>query len=163
MITIWKHIPGYEGLYKVSSTGIVMRCDKYPGHVLKPGTNKQGRLQVILCRDGVPIRYQIHKLVLEAFVGPCPPGMECRHGDGDHTNNCIGNLSWGTHLANMHDKAIHGTQTRGESHPVAKLTEADVKAIRGSSGTYKAIAHKYGVTIGAIQAVRSGRTWAHVA
>lgn len=28
-------------------------------------------------------RVQVHRLVLEAFVGPCPPGMECRHLDGD--------------------------------------------------------------------------------
>jgi hypothetical protein len=160
MIEIWRAVPGYEGLYKVSSTGKVQRIGSL--HPLKQGKNLQGRAQVTLSRDGVTVRYQVHRLMLEAFTGPCPEGMECRHSDGDHTHNVIGNLAWGTHTENMQDKVKHGTHTSGETHPNAKLTEADVKAIRASTGTYKAIASQYGVTTGAIQAVLTGRTWTHI-
>ncbi|CAN7226522.1 NUMOD4 motif-containing HNH endonuclease [Caballeronia sp. LjRoot31] len=162
MIEIWRAVPGYEGLYKVSSEGRVKRCDKYPGHVLKFGHNKQGRRQVTLCRDGVAIKYQVHRLVLEAFVGSCPPGLECRHGDGDHLNNRLGNLCWGTHTQNMQDKIAHGTSGKGEANPHAKLCEDDIRAIRMSPHTQRALGKAYGVSQVAIQAVQKRRTWAHV-
>lgn len=58
--------------------------------------------------------YLVHRLVLEAFVGPCPPGMECRHfPDRDPTNNRLDNLSWATRKQNMEDKASHGTNRKG--------------------------------------------------
>jgi hypothetical protein len=163
MIEIWRHIPGYEGIYKVSDQGRVKRCDKYPGRVLKFGHNKQGRRQVALCRDGVAIKYQVHRLVLEAFVGPCPPGLECRHGDGDHLNNRPGNLCWGTHTENMRDKVKHGTQYRGKDAITnAKLTEDQVRAIRAAHGTQHSIAGLFGTTRVNVQAIRNGRSWQHV-
>ncbi len=51
----------------------------------------------------------VHRLVLEAFVGPCPDGMECRHLDGNQTNNWLDNLAWGTKQENEADKIRHGT------------------------------------------------------
>lgn len=51
----------------------------------------------------------VHRLVLEAFVGPCPEGMEGCHGDGDPTNNSLGNLRWDTATSNQLDKVRHGT------------------------------------------------------
>ena len=38
----------------------------------------------------------IHRLVLEAFVGPCPVGGECMHKDDNPRNNSLRNLKWGT-------------------------------------------------------------------
>lgn len=43
----------------------------------------------------------VHRLVLEAFTGPCPKGMECLHADDDPTNNHLTNLRWGTHSDNI--------------------------------------------------------------
>ena len=51
----------------------------------------------------------VHTLVLTAFVGPCPAGCECLHGDGNRTNNCDFNLRWGTRLENVRDSIAHGT------------------------------------------------------
>ena len=72
----------------------------------------------------------VHRLILEAFVGPCPAGLECRHGNGDPADNCIDNLSWGTHSANCLDKEDHGNGFRGESNRTARLTESQVIEIR---------------------------------
>lgn len=43
---------------------------------------------------------QVHRLVLEAFRGPCPPNMEALHLDDTPTNNAINNLQWNTKKAN---------------------------------------------------------------
>ena len=55
----------------------------------------------------VTCRY-VHRLVLEAFVGPCPPGLECLHRDHDTANNRLRNLRWGTRTENIEDKVKAG-------------------------------------------------------
>jgi hypothetical protein len=52
------------------------------------------------------VRY-VHRLVLEAFVGFCPGGMQCCHGDGNTANNHLSNLRWDTAKANAADKVRH--------------------------------------------------------
>jgi hypothetical protein len=47
-------------------------------------------------------------LVLEAFVGPCPDGLEACHWDDDPTNNRLSNLRWDTSIANKRDMARNG-------------------------------------------------------
>jgi hypothetical protein len=51
----------------------------------------------------------VHRLVLKAFVGPCPEGMEGCHWDGDACNNKLDNLRWATHAENVEDSIRHGT------------------------------------------------------
>jgi hypothetical protein len=52
----------------------------------------------------------VHRLVLEAFVGPCPEGKEARHfPDRDPRNNRLDNLSWATRTTNQRDRDFHGT------------------------------------------------------
>ena len=50
----------------------------------------------------------IHRLVLEAFVGPCPEGMETCHNNGVRTDNRLENLRWDTSSANNDDIVKHG-------------------------------------------------------
>jgi hypothetical protein len=107
---------------------------------------------------------RVHTLVLLAFVGPCPDGMECLHGDGDPANNALSNLRWGTHKENVEDAVRHGTQRRGERHPFARLTEADVKALRTPGGPTPAeVARLRGVKPSTAVYARGGRNWKHVA
>jgi hypothetical protein len=159
---LWEDIAGYEGFYQVSDAGNVRRI-KGVAHYLQPGYNNQGRLQVTLSREGDMRRFQIHRLVLEAFIGPCPEGMECRHLNGKHEDCTLGNLEWNTHTVNMQDKQIHGTERQGENHPHSKLTENDVRAIRAAKGTQREIAAHYGVSQVAIHHIRTRKTWKHVA
>lgn len=78
--------------------------------MLTPFLDKGGYPMVTLCQGGKQGNHHVHTIVLEAFVGPCPPGMEACH-DPDRTRtNCLpSNLRWDTRKANHADKRKHGT------------------------------------------------------
>ena len=67
---------------------------------------------------------KVHQLICEAFHGPRPKGMECRHLDGDRLNNDPENLKWGTNLENIQDAIAHGNTLLGEKNPFSKLSDA---------------------------------------
>jgi hypothetical protein len=65
----------------------------------------KGYPQVSLALTGVgrrEYRY-VHDLVLLAFVGAKPAGLEVCHGDGVKTNNRLSNLRYDTRSANALD------------------------------------------------------------
>ena len=105
MTEIFKDIPGYEGKYSVSNLGRVrsQRTDT----ILRPET-KKGKSpyqRVVLCVDYQRKHYQIHTLVLLAFVGPPPSDKhECLHKDHNPRNNALSNLSWGTRSENCKER-----------------------------------------------------------
>lgn len=105
-----------------------------------------------------------HRAVLEAFVGMCPPGKQCRHLDGDPTNNYVGNLCWGTPTENAADKKRHGTQPHGETSAQAKLTNREVIEIRALRGamSIRSVARKYGISHTAVRRVMTRKTWSHI-
>lgn len=172
---IWRDIPGYIGLYQASSEGQIRSLDRcvsefwilsglrIPKQVLRTNTaNHGGRETVALCRNGEIKRYQVHRLVLLAFTGYAPEGTESRHLDGNRLNNRPSNLEWNSHLVNMGDMIAHGTSLRGERNPKAKLKEEQVREIRASSGTDRALAERYGVSQVAIHMIKARKTWKHV-
>jgi hypothetical protein len=53
-------------------------------------------------------------LVLEAFAGPRPDGMDALHRDDNPTNNRFDNLRWGTRSDNLFDAVRNGGKARGE-------------------------------------------------
>jgi hypothetical protein len=138
------------------------------------GTVKQnGYLQVTLKRGGAKYTRLVHRLVLEAFVGPCPLGMEaCHSPDNNRTNNCLSNLRWDTRQSNRLDTKKHGTfragplpVVRGSAVKSAKLTEPQVMEIRRllSEGiSYCEIARSFGVDPTSISRIDRGQRWAHV-
>ncbi|WP_354002522.1 NUMOD4 motif-containing HNH endonuclease [Agromyces larvae] len=114
----WRAIPSAPD-YEVSNLGAVRRLTPGPGAVvgaiLRPWKKNTGHLIVGLQVDGRPRRLGVHRLVLEAFVGPCPEGMEGCHNDGDPTNNRVGNLRWDTSSANSRDMVRHGRNNVSKS------------------------------------------------
>jgi HNH endonuclease len=107
--------------------------------------------------------YGLHCLILEAFVGPRPSGgMECRHKDGDRKNNRLENLEWATPKVNNADKKLHGTETAGERHPMAKLTWAavsEIRRLRAEGVTVIALAKRFGVATSNIYLIVGGKAW----
>lgn len=117
----WRPVVGYEGFYEVSDLGLVWasRRKGTRGGLLKTPLDNRSYQQVNMCRDGRRWHTHVHVLVATAFHGPCPPGMECRHLDGDRSNNVVSNLAWGTPSENNRDLVRHGThycKYRGATH-----------------------------------------------
>jgi hypothetical protein len=129
MPEIWLPVVGYDGHYSVSDHGRVrseprtlMRPNgswvRHRGKILTQTPHyKSGHRSVTLRWDGKPRTESVHRLVLEAFIGPCPEGMECCHWDDDPSNNHLSNLRWGTRSDNKYDLVRNGR------HPQARLTQ----------------------------------------
>lgn len=105
----------------------------------------------------------VHHLVLEAFVGPCPPGMECCHENDIGTDNRLTNLRWDTHKSNIDDAKRNNKIVKGESHPNSRLSEEDVKKIRLmiDSGRWKIseIADIFLVSTMTIKHIANNKNW----
>ena len=111
----WLPIPDYPA-YSVSNLGRIYshpRVDalgrRIGDRILRPANNGGGYPFIGLWRDGVRKSHQVHRLVLTAFVGPCPDGMEGCHNDGNPMNSRLDNLRWDTRSGNHLDKRKHGT------------------------------------------------------
>ena len=171
---VWAVCPRHPS-YEVSSFGrvrsitrVVTRSDGIVqtrhGKLLKQYPHKGGYLAVVL--GAQQVHAYVHILVLEAFLYCCPPGMECRHLDGNSGNNRADNLSWGTPQQNAEDKRRHGTLAMGSDYRSAKLTEDAVRLARElySSGrwTYTKLATRFGISYPNMRKAIRGETWRHV-
>lgn len=126
------------------------------------GSNGYGMLYV----DGR--KQLVHRLVCEAAHGaPATADLQAAHGCGNGHLGCVtpAHLSWKSTADNHADKIEHGTMLRGERQWMAKLTQADVRAIRSLRGkmTQKAIADQFGVTFSNVSAIHRGKSWAWLA
>jgi hypothetical protein len=165
MDEIWKPIPGYSGhmasnLGRVKGIDRVVKCGygatrTQRGKLIVQRLNGWGRPVVSLCQGNKQRQEFVHRLVLMAFVGPQPVGMEACHNDGCKTNNQIENLRWDTRSANVVDEVVAGR------HHLTKLTVDQVRQIKASSEMHKVLAKRFGVTRSNITAIKSGKSWRH--
>lgn len=124
----WATVPGFEGRYRVSSRGRVWaapaefrdsigRTRRVPGRFLRATITPEGYTKVWLgSGEGKSYRH-VHRLILESFVGPCPPGSFGCHWDDDPGHNCLANLRWATPSENLGDSVRNG------SHGMKKRTQ----------------------------------------
>lgn len=160
----YKPVPSHPG-YFAGSDGTIWSCRKAGiCRLLKPQLTNKGYYCVSV---GWPrkLRY-VHRLVLEAFIGPCPKNTECRHfPDQSRTNNFLDNLSWCTFAQNQADRKSHGTDNRGSKHGYAKLNEKQVIDIRESDavGVKKIeLSKRYGVSYSTIWDIVTRKRWKHI-
>lgn len=166
----WRPVVGYEGIYVVSNLGRVQAVGK--GRFARYRHNMAATLDTkgyVRCRLSLPGKgkreCEVHRLVLAAFVGPCPEGMCSRHLNGIRSDCRLENLQYGTPQENMDDRTIHGRTRRGSQAGRAKLTEeqvADIRKAAASGAPLVALARTAGVAPTTIHAIVSGRTWRHV-
>lgn len=165
-----KQIPGFPG-YVVSNYGEVYSFWEGSGPAAKIGLVMKslkviisgGRCQVNLRKDKKSHTRRVHRLVLEAFVGPCPRGMECCHfPDRSTLNNRLDNLRWDTKASNYRDRVSHKTCNRGTRNGSSKLKPKQVIAIRDKKRlghTYQELANEYNVSLSTIQQICERKTW----
>lgn len=95
----WKPIPGFEGMYEVSTWGRVKsylysKRYKTSERILSPGKNNKGYYFVTLCKDNKKKKCTIHRLVAEAFIFNPSNFPQVNHKDEHKENNCVSNLEW---------------------------------------------------------------------
>ena len=110
---IWKNIPGYEGIYEVSSTGSVRTSKgkttrtsfhgvrKWKQRELKQKTDRDGYKRVSLWKDGKVKDFLVHRLVALTFIDKPEEKNIINHKDCSPSNNRIENLEWCDHSENL--------------------------------------------------------------
>lgn len=133
-------------------------------HRLKGDPRKEdGRLRfTILTNRGRYRRAYGATLILETFVGKCPDGLECCHGNGTCTDDSLDNLRWGTSVENKSDMVSHGTRQCGEQINTAKITADDVREIRRIGYPLRQHSEKYGITTAMVGFILRRKSWKHV-
>jgi predicted XRE-type DNA-binding protein len=165
----WLPVVGYEGLYEVSDLGRVRSLPRQTTRGVRGGgimalcESANGHLAVKLSNSGVQRGYQVHQLVMYAFVGLPPAGHLVGHGPGGGLDNRLVNLSYKTVHANSLDRYRDGTLVCGEAHPSSRLTQAQVDEIRDrySQGgiSQRELASEFGIQRQSVSKIVAGSRW----
>lgn len=116
MKEIWKDIPDYNGIYKISNFGNVRRYSTYckkdnripEYHIVKTHIHKLGYYRVTLSKNNKSKNYLLHRLVAQVFI-PNPNNLpQVNHKDENKLNNNVNNLEWCTRSYNCR----YGTRTK---------------------------------------------------
>lgn len=169
----WRDIPGWEGIYQVSSLGRIKSLPRKrvvyvecPEQIIKPRIGSRGYPQATLKNASKRQTVDIHSAVAKAFLGPRKDGMQVAHQDGDRANAQLSNLRYATPAENCADKQRHGTQPKGEGvwHR-ARLTHSavlEIKTLLRQGDSRAQVARRFGVAYTTIANIASGQTWKHV-
>lgn len=141
--------------YRVTESG----CHEVTSH--KPST--QG--YPVLRRNGRTVK--AHRYTFECEVGPIPEGMCVLHRCDNRLCVNPAHLWLGTRADNSHDMVEKGRERhkKGEDLSQAKLTEADVRAIReayASGLTQEQVAVAFGTDQTNVSLICRGENWRHV-
>ena len=129
-------IKNFDGYY-VTDKGTVFSIKKF--NFINPiyeWTSRLGYKKVSLYNNNQCVSKFTHIIVLESFLHERPLKMQCRHLDGNPSNNELKNLKWGTLSENQMDRVAHNTDNRGSKHGMSKLKIKDVLKIRALAKKY---------------------------
>lgn len=156
----WRPVPEFEGFYSVSSLGRIRR----EARIVTLASKRRGYLGYTITKPNRTSSHWVHTLVAAVFLGARPPGHQIHHKNGDHLDNAVENLEYLSPKDHAHKRRPY----IGAENPKAKLTEADVRAIRaadcrkGRGITWAALAAQFGVSRHTIRAVRHREAWKHL-
>lgn len=106
-----------------------------------------------------------HRVAFVLAHGEIPEGMCVIHSCDRPACVNPAHLRLGTHTDNMRDMAAKGRDAgpRGEAHHDAKLSTADIPAIRSDTRVQREIAADYGISQSTVSDIQLGKIWRHVA
>jgi hypothetical protein len=138
-------------------------CWPWPGS-LNP---KTGYGQLSDWRNGKRRLLTAHRVARAAFGGGVPAGLSVLHRCDNRACFNPEHLFLGSQSDNMRDmmekgRADHTRNVRGVDHYAAKLSGADVVAIRQDVRPLPEIAASYGMSVSAVHAAKRRRTWKHI-
>lgn len=169
----WRSIARFHNLVEVSNLGGVRTLDRgyttwrggaaaVEGRTLTVRRHPWGYLWCEFTLRGKRYWEFVHRLVAEAFIGPCPPGQYVRHMDNNPSNNGIDNLRYGTPSDNSQDKWMHGTQPHGDQIWWRKVDSPEVIAMRdmrAAGAKLKDLADFYGISEAQVCRITTGKQW----
>lgn len=158
--TYWRLVPKWEGRYIVSLNGELYDMKNKDIVLLRP--DKDGYLRTSLYLDKKQKHFYIHQLVLLAFVGPCPKGLECHHKDNDISNNTLDNLEYIPHLKNMRHRYANNTYKNYNNKKLDEEKVKEIKLMLKNGYKLKDIANKFNIGISTVVHIRYGDIWKHI-
>lgn len=101
-------------------------------------------------------------LILSGSPRPSPPNDHCLHSCDNRA--CVNprHLRWGSPADNHSDAVSRDRVPKGEGHWNAKLTKADIRAIRQDARTGCKLAAVYGISPTTVSQIRAHKSWTHV-
>ena len=159
---IWKPIEGFPH-HVISNLGRIKSWHG-PSRFIGNGLNFKGYRNVQLNAGGK--KHLVHRLVLETFVGPCPPGCEANHKNGIKTNCKLSNLEWVPPGVNQaHAYKIGLRSSVGIFNSRAKLKDKDIIEIRSldtKNISHTIIAKMFKISHSHANNIIHRRTWKHI-
>lgn len=166
----------YEGLYRISKSGVVIRESYWTGEVgkksyfkkertLTPTLKDNGYLVVNLIKDKKATQFYIHRLLALTFIDEVEGKPFVNHIDGDKTNNNLSNLEWCSNLENCIHASAFDLIPKGENRYNSKLTPEDVVEIKKrlkNNETCSNIAKDYPISRSGIYEIKKEKNWKHI-
>ncbi len=99
----WKAIPGYEGQYEITNSGLVKRLYKnnVKSKIISTRINNCGYIEVRLSKNSKSTTKFLHSLLAQTFIPNVNNRLEVNHINGIKTDNHLTNLEWVTHSENV--------------------------------------------------------------
>lgn len=173
MTEIFLSIPNHDG-YAITPEGEIYsfwkqfgqrtRLMPEPVKKMRQFMDPYGYLKISLKLNNTKrqVLREVHQIVLEAFGYPRPSAFHVvRHKNGIRHDNRLENLCWGTPKDNGEDCVRHGTKS-GPNNLFARFTSEEVRTIRTSPESNRALADRFQVGISCVWAVRVGKTYKNV-
>lgn len=167
-VEVWRSIPFVDD-YAVSDLGRIMRTTDgvhtYAGRILMPTLAKTGYYVIRIRVDGVRKILRVHTLVMRAFVGGYPQGLQIHHRNGVKTDNRLENLEYVTASENTSHAYRTGLTLplKGERCPASRLTQAQVNEIRSlydmRAIPVKEIAKRFNITPNHASEIGRRKVW----
>lgn len=104
----WRDIPGTNGRYQASNTGLIKTTSNSATRkekILCPGS-WLGYKKVNICDNGIQKSRSVHRLVASTFIPNPDSKPQINHIDCNPSNNHMSNLEWCTYEENMAHKKI---------------------------------------------------------
>ena len=158
MIEEWKEI--YNGKYRCSNLGDIQGKNGNGEWIKKAKyVNKKGYVRVSLFLNKKDVNMALHRVVVEAFLGPIINNLTVNHKNGVKTDNRIENLEVITTQENTAHALANGL--KGLSNKLDEFQMLTAATIYNSGYSFLAVSKLFGVHDDTIRNIAKGKNKHH--